>query len=501
MKSQKSERRGHDDKDEQPRDDGKKKEKKKARRKGARPQPDLPRPTQLHLLEEVETQGGCDICGGGLKQMDGQFEQSERITVKRTVYEIIVKKKQKYRCKNCKYIITAPGPKTFMPGGRYTKDFAVQVAVDKYLDHLPLNRQAQRMARRGLQVTRQTLWVQLKRLYVLLVPTLMALHECILQAVLVYADETTWHMMGKGKSKKWWVWALSDGESVYFQVVPSRGIAAARQLFKDYAGFVMADDYVVYNSLERERTRQGGRVQVMDEEGKLITLPTPDYLLLTCWMHARRYLIKAARYHPEPEQSLDIIAKLYLIEREAGQQAENRVQMERQRGDPQAQDHYDAFLLAARRDLRTKRSRPLIDELAVWRTKQKPIPGSALHEALAHIDKIWPRLILFLDDPRIPLDNGLAERLVRGPVLGRKNFQGSRSETGTRVAALFYSLLSTCRLMGIDPQAYLIEATRRAVQNRKSIFLPHDYRDLMRQKKALTTAEQNVGKHHGDRSA
>ncbi len=485
-----SERRGHEGEDDEPSGDEeqKKKGKKKAKRRGPRPQPKLKRTPQLHLIDDEELEGGCDMCSGDLGLMEGQTEDSDKITARRPVYEIIVVKKQKYRCEDCKHIVTAPGPKPFMPGGRYTEDFAVQVAIDKYVDHLPLNRQAQRMARRGLEVTRQTLCDQLERLYILLVPTLMVLHERILQAALVYADETTWRVMGKGRSKKWWVWVLSDGQAVYFQVVPSRGNAAGRQLLRDYAGWVMADDYSVYNSLEQERTKQGGCVQVMDEEGKVIALPTPDFILLTCWMHARRYFVKAARYHDEAERALDIIAKLYLVDREAKEQAERKVQLEVEAGDPEAQSRYDEYLMAARRSLRAERSRPLIDELDAWRKSQKPMPGSALDEALAHLDKIWAKLILVLDDPRIPLDNGLAERLVRGPVLGRKNFQGSRSETGTRVAALFYSLLSTCRLMAIDPHAYLIEATRRAIANRKSVFLPHDYRDMLREEEEVKKA-------------
>jgi len=473
-----SERRGRPGEDKKK----KKKKRKKRTRSGPRPQPKLERSVQLHLLASEQCSGGCDKCSGDLEPMKDQFEASERITVERVRYEVLEQRQQKYRCTSCKHIVTAPKPKSFMPGGRYTEEFAVKVAVDKHVDSLPLNRQVMRMARRGLEVTTQALCDQLERLYILLVPTLIVLHERILQAALVQADETSWRVMGTGGSKKWWVWTITDGEAVYFQIVPSRGKAAGRQLFKDYAGLVMADDYAVYTALEKERTRQGGRVQIIDADGDIITLPTPDYVLASCWAHARRYFIKAARYHDEAEQALDLIDALFHIEQEAQEQAEAKVALARKAGDPDAEQARAGHLMEARRRLRAERSRAVVAELDSWRHEQRPLPGSAMDEALNHLDKIWVRLLLFLDDPRIPLDNNLSERQVRGPVLGRKNFQGSRSETGTRVSALFYSLLATCRLMGIDPHAYLLEAVRRAVKNRKSVFLPHDFRDMLREK-------------------
>ena len=85
----------------------------------------------------------------------------------------------------------------------------------------------------------------------------------------------------------------------------------------------------------------------------------------------------------------------------------------------------------------------------------------------------------FLADGRVPLDNGVAERIIRGVVLGRNVFHGARSEKGTRVAALFYSLLESCKLEGVDGQAYLQEAARRALVDRKAVFLPEDFARML----------------------
>jgi transposase len=81
----------------------------------------------------------------------------------------------------------------------------------------------------------------------------------------------------------------------------------------------------------------------------------------------------------------------------------------------------------------------------------------------------------FLDDPRLPLDNGDAERCIRPVVLGRKVFHGARSEAGTRVAAVLYSLIESCSLEGVDAIDYLEEATKRALDDRTQVFPPEDY--------------------------
>lgn len=119
------------------------------------------------------------------------------------------------------------GPRKLVDGGRYSIGFAAQVAVDKYQDALPLARQVQRMKRTGLLVTRQTLWDQLHLLYLLLLPTLLAIHERVLRAALLHADESPWRLMPKeGGSKRWWLWSVSDGVGVFYLLVSTRGAAA-----------------------------------------------------------------------------------------------------------------------------------------------------------------------------------------------------------------------------------------------------------------------------------
>jgi hypothetical protein len=104
--------------------------------------------------------------------------------------------------------------------------------------------------------------------------------------------------------------------------------------------------------------------------------------------------------------------------------------------------------------------------------EQRSTPGSLLRKAIKYMLGLWPGLVRFLDDPRVPLDNA-AERAMRGPVLGRKNHQGSRSLRGTQVAAQLYGLIETANLCGLDPRDYLLAATQTALLD-GGMLLPHD---------------------------
>ena len=109
-----------------------------------------------------------------------------------------------------------------------------------------------------------------------------------------------------------------------------------------------------------------------------------------------------------------------------------------------------------------------------WALAQSALPESALRNAIDYMLGLWPGLIRFLDDPRIPLDNNRVERQLRGPVVGRKNHYGSRSARGTEVSALFYSVLETAKLVGIEPKAYLAHAARIAIRQPGTSVFPHE---------------------------
>jgi transposase len=414
-------------------------EKAKPRGHGPRVQPSLPILDVVHELHEDDRV--CSLCGGQLTEMAGQTEDSEEITVVERHFTILKHKRRKYRCACNGCVETAPGPVKLQPGSRYSTAFAVEVAVNKYLDHLPLERQARIMRREGLTIDSQTLWDQLDVLAGVLQPTHDALVRHVLDSEVVGADETWWRLMDQKGSQRWWVWSVSREDAIIYKALPSRSQDAARQVLNGYRGIVLADGYSAYEALARAG---------------------PSFTLAHCWAHVRRKFIEAEPHYPEPcHKVLDLIGRLYAVEAEVPAAITPAGRTE---------------TLTLRQHLRAERSRPIVREIRDWGYEQTPraLPESSLGKAIGYMLGLWPGLTLFLDDPRIPIDNNQTERGLRGVVLGRKNHYGSRSARGTEAAALFYSLLESAKLAGVEPKRYLLTATRIALENPRVVTLPHE---------------------------
>jgi transposase len=132
----------------------------------------------------------------------------------------------------------------------------------------------------------------------------------------------------------------------------------------------------------------------------------------------------------------------------------------------------NAAAQAVRHQFRQDRSKTLLDRIWQWATVQIGLPRSDFGKAVRYMLERWAGLTRFLDDPRILVDNNAAERALRGPVVGRKNHYGSRSLRGTQVAAIFYTLCETARLVGVDPRAYLVRAVYAAIARPGAIIVP-----------------------------
>ena len=412
---------------------------------GPRSQPDLPIEKVVHTLSEDERT--CSFCGGGLKEMGEQFEESEEITVISLEYKILRHLRQKYRCSCNAQVVTAPGPVKLMPGGRYSIDLAAQVAENKYLDHLPLERQVRAMERAGLVIDSQTLWDQIEKLAQHLQPTYEALLKQALKAGVIYADETRWQMMTKNKSCRWWAWCVVSDEIATYRIFANRSQDAAAKMLGGYERVAMTDGYATYDALVKN--------------GKA----NAHLTIAHCWAHVRRKFIEAEDAYPELSQPAILMIKdLYRIEKKIPRITADTPETERKK------------LLELRHRIRQQESRPKIDEIREWAFENLPntLAESKMGRALTYMLKLWPGLTVFLDNPEVPLDNNAAERALRGVVVGRKNHYGSRSKRGTEVAALFYTMMETAKLSGVDARAYLREAATRAIKKPGTITLPSD---------------------------
>jgi transposase len=411
----------------------------KAARRGHGPREQLALPVieQVHTLDEPDRT--CPSCGGELREMKGQYEESEEIDVVERSFRIVRHRRQKYTCQCGECVETALGPQKLIPGGRYSVDFAVAVAIAKYCDHLPLARQVKQMARAGLTVDSQTLWDQIHALHCHLVPTAKALHALVLGSPVVAADETRWPLLGEPGASKWHTWSVSSPEAISYRILSSRSAAAAAEVLDRYGGIVVADGYSAYKSLRDERANAGPAA----------------FELAFCWVHARRKFVEAERHYPQAKELIDEIGKLYEVEARVREiDADDR-----------------SAVLARLRDVE---SRPIVGRIEAWLKAQAVLPRSSLGEAIGYALNHWGGLVKFLDNPAIPLDTNSVERGLRPVVVGRKNHYGSRSERGTRVAALFYTLIESAKVVGVEPGHYLVEATRHAIANPGTVTLPRD---------------------------
>jgi transposase len=386
-----------------------------------------------HTLDDADKT--CPSCGGELTEWEGQAEESEEIDVVERQFVIRKHRRLKYRCKCHACVETAIGPAKLIAGGRYSPAFAVEVACQKYCDHLPLERQARIMEREGLTVTSQTLWDQLDALAAHLQPIHERIRDNVLASPVLHADETRWRLLnGRGEDggdAPWHVWAIATPSAISYRILDGRSKLQAGRILGNYRGTIVADGYGVYQSLSRDG---------------------PGFRLAGCWAHARRKYVEAAENYPQPSNAmLELIGQLYDVERDAADAAEQGTR----------------DLAEIRAELRTQRSRTLIDAIFALaeKTYSAVLPKSAIGKATAYLLNQRKPLCVFLDDGRVPIDNNAVERGLRGPVIGRKNHYGSKSRRGMEVAALFYSLIETCKLAGVEPKAYLLRAVTAALAN------------------------------------
>lgn len=403
---------------------GEKPERKPRSKSGPTEQTRLPVVEQTFVLDDADR--ACPSCGGGLAVMPGQFEESEMIDVIEVSYRVVKVKQQKYVCRCGGCVETAIGPERALKGSRYSLAFAIKIILDKWLDHLPLDRQVRIFERHGLVVTSQTLWDLAYAVAQRLSLVDAALAKHVLEQPVIGLDQTGWPRLESDASKPWQMWALTAPGVVVHRIRDDKSTATMTDLVGDFRGVIVADALSTHEA--------GARA-------------SPGIVLAGCWAHVYRRFEEAASDHPDAEQMLVWIGQLYELDARAT----------------------DETRLAERRE----HAPMILKAMHSWLWDHAEIKSLSIGKAAAYTLGIWDRLILFLDDDRIPLDNNATERAIRGPVVGRKNHYGSKSKRGTEVASRFYTILETCKLHDVDPAAYLHAAVLAA--DRGEVLLPWDF--------------------------
>ena len=394
----------------------------------------LPR---IELVIEPEDMA-CPCCGGAMHVI-GE-DRSARVDVIPAQYQVIVTRRPKYACRSCEgAVVQAPAPPRLIEGGLPTEQLVADVVVRKYADHCPLYRQAQILERQGIEIDRATLAFWVGYASAELKPLWQRLREKLLGSSRLFVDETKAPVLdpGRGRTKTGYFWTLarddrpwggSDPPAVLYCYAPGRGGEHATALLKGFAGVLQTDGYAAYQGLT-DPNREGGAVT-----------------LAHCWAHVRRKFFDIAKGSPSPiaAEALKRIAVLYQIETEIrGQSAE------------------------ARRAVRQDRIKPEVEALKVWLMERlaevsgKSVIAGAIRYALG----LWKGLIRFLEDGRIEIDSNTVERSMRPIALNRKNALFAGSDEGGANWALLASLIETCKLNAVNPQAWLTDVLTKLVDN------------------------------------
>lgn len=390
-------------------------QRKKRDKSGPTEQPKLPIDEKVFELDTADR--ACPSCGGALHPMDGQFEESEMLDFVEISYRLVKVKQQKYVCRCGGCVETAPGPERAVRGGRYSLAFAIKVALDKYLDHIPLSRQERILRRHGVEVTTQTLWDQLSALGHRLASTERALFEHALAQPVIGLDQTGWPRLEANATKPWQMWCITAPGVVCHRIRDDKGADTFRALVGKYEGVIVCDALKTHEAGARDG---------------------PGIVLAGCWAHVYRKFEEAAPDHPEAQLALGWIGELYEIDDRAGGDLEKKA------------------------ELRRTASTEVLAKLKTWLWSQAILKTLSIGKAAAYAIANWERLTRFAENPLVPLDNNGTERAIRGPVVGRKNHYGSKSRRGTEVAAILYTIVETAKLHDVDPATYMAEAVRAA---------------------------------------
>ncbi len=418
------------------------------------------KPFPEHLPRErvvVPAPSACECCGSAKLSKIGE-DVTETLEVVPRQWKVIQTVREKFTCRACEKISQPPAPFHPTPRGWAGPSLLAMILFEKYGAHQPLNRQRERYAREGVDLSLSTLADQVGACTVALKPLHDLIAEHVLAAERLHGDDTPVPVLAKGKTDtaRAWVYVRDDRPfggpdppAALFRYSRTRSGDHPVEHLRCYAGILQADAFAGY-----KRLYEPGRSPAPITEG-------------LCWAHSRRKFYELADIaagkrrgkHAPPISPLAMeavkrIDALFDIEREInGMPAWRR--------------------LAIRRE----RSAPLVAALEEWMRAERARLSrhASVATAMDYMLKRWGGFTRFLDDGRICLTNNAAERCLRGIALGRKSWLFCGSDRGGVRAAAMYTLIGTAKLNDVDPQAWLADVLGRIAgtpQHRLHELLP-----------------------------
>ncbi len=406
-----------------------------------------PFPERLPRERVVEPGPTTCTCCGSSRLAKLSEDVSETLEVIPRQWKVIQHVREKFTCRDCERISQAPAPFHVIPRGWAGPSLLAMILFEKFGQHQPLNRQAERYAREGVPLSLSTLADQVGACVGVLTPVFERMQAHVFSAARIHGDDTTIPVLARGKTDtaRLWTYVRDDRPfggatppaAVFYYSRDRAGEHPQRHL-AGYSGILQADAYSGYGRLY-EPHRSPGPV----EEA-------------ACWSHARRKFFvladieasarrRASNSTPSPTSSLAL---------EAVHRIDALFDIER------AINGLDA---AQRMTVRQEQSATLIADLEAWMRIERANLSrhNEVAKAMDYVLKRWRAFTRFLDDGRICITNNAAERALRGVALGRKSWLFAGSDRGGQRAAAMYSLIVTCKLNDVDPQAWLADVLAR----------------------------------------
>ena len=395
----------------------------KPKKRRPRLPPTLPRKEVIVRLPAEEQV--CDCCHQPMHVMGEEVrEELELIPAHVQVTRYI---REKYGCRCCEQHGTLGSMKVAPPvPALFTKSYATpslvaQIIINKFQFALPLYRQEALFAGLDIPLSRQTQSQWLLKVAERLKPLRVLMHTALLEQEVIFADETPLNVLSQESSQSY-MWLYGTGRDVrkvedttphlvLYDYQDSRSGQCPAAFLAGYTDYLQVDGYAGYHSTEAK--------------------------LVGCMAHARRKFEEAQRAQQNAKVgkavwALSHIQKLYRIEKACMGKPPDEVYRRRQ-----------------------AESGPLMEELGEWLAKTQVLPKGYLGKAIGYCQKQWPKLMRYLEDGRLGIDNNRAERAIKPFVIGRKNWLFNNTEAGAHASALLYSLVESARINGLNQYDYL----------------------------------------------
>ena len=400
------------------------------KKRGRKPLPEnLPRVEKVHDINEEDK-----VCSCGCKLKRIGEETSEQLDIVPAKIQVIRHIRPKYACPACEgveddgpTVKVASVPPQIIPKSIVSPGLLAHILTGKFIDHLPFYRQEKQLIRLGVDVSRTSMCRWAMQAANACQPLLNLLEEEVLAGQFIQADETTLQVLdepGRSPTTKSYMWIFRRGDPerpiLIYQYHPTRAGDVANAFLRDFAGTVQTDGYSGYDFLDtREPIRHIG-----------------------CWAHARRKFTDVTkalgkkRKTGAADVALKYIRKLYAVEKKI------------RAGNSSSEEIYE---------IRQGESKPILDDFEKWLRKKKlqTPPKGLLGKAVTYTLNQWHRLVGYIEDGNLSIDNNMAENSIRPFVLGRKNWLFSGTPEGAQASALLYSLIETAKVNKLEPYTYL----------------------------------------------